>query len=402
MTKKQEIHPEYDRTKKKPVSKIKLMILSVITSVVLWVVIVQIVNPEIAYEIKNVPVTFSGEGTLRDRNIVLMNKEEISGFDVKISGRRNEVISSMDRVRINIDVSQVTQLGSFELMPSVYVPPAINSEQHNIKSVVLDFEACTTKEVPVVAGYTGIGRNEVIEIEPQLKTVTVTGAVSQINKLEKCLITVDGSVIDEEYEGVYKFVYSDAAGEPLEECQTFFCNVSAIKAVSRVYNKVQVPFKIVSDDKLKEKCVIEIDKNSIPEYVDGGMRNAAEVVPEVRFIIPDGEYENGRQEFTAVLEENSDVFISQKSMNVAGTVTKLKTRPVRVNIEPVNVPEGMSVSFEQAITVNLTAPENITETVKGFIDLTGKQPGEYDIPVVFEDAKIFGKNLSVKVSITGE
>lgn len=397
-----EIQSNQNKTKKKPISKLKLMILSVITAIVLWVVVVQIVNPEIVYEIKNVPVKVLGEGTLRDRSIVLMNKDKLPEFNVKISGRRNEVISAMNRVRVNIDVSQVTQLGSFAVTPTVYVPSSINIEQQNIGDVILEFEECTTKEVPVVAGYSGLSKNKIIEVETELDSITVTGAVSQINKLAKCLITVDASGVEKEFENTYEFVYSDANGEALEECQTFFCNVSSVKAKSRVYDKVQIPFKVENSEAMKNKYVIEIDESSISGYVDGGLRVPFDVIPEAEYIIEDGSYDAGRRELTAVLREISGIFIPEKSIKVYGTVTKLKSKRAHVSIEAVNIPEGMAVSFEHSITTDLTMPEETAEPVKGVVDLTGKQPGEYDVPVIFEDNKIFAKDLTVKVSIAYE
>jgi len=184
---------------KKPLSRSKLMIISIVTSIVLWILIVQTVNPNVSYMIKDVPVKIIGEGTLRDRGIVVMNKDEVPRFSVKVSGRRNDVLMAIDRVRVNFDVSQVTQLGEFAVSPSVYAPQTIAVETQNLNNVMFQFEECITKEIPILCEAAGLSKNKVIEIIPKIEKVTVSGAVSEMASLSRCLVKVDASEIKDNY-----------------------------------------------------------------------------------------------------------------------------------------------------------------------------------------------------------
>ena len=391
-----------DEKMKKPMSRSKLIIISIIASIALWVVIVQTVNPNVSYTITDVPVKILGEGTLRDRGIVVMNADEIPKFSVKVSGNRNDVLMAIDRVRINFDVSQFTQLGEFAVTPSVYAPQSINVESQNLNNVMLQFEECVTKEIPISTEYTGLSKNKVIEITPKINKVTVSGAVSEMASLATCLITVDASEIKNTYTDMYTFIYANENGSKLEKQKTLFCNTVAVEAESKIYDKVEFSYEIEIADSMKDKYRIDIEKESLAEYIAGGMKKEEGSMPTLTYIIPSDEYENGRQEFNATLEENSDVFVPQKELKVFANVTKLKTKKVNISIEVINKADNITIECPSNLTIDLIMPEEIDvdlNHIKGYVDVADKTPGEYSIPITFENSEISAKDPDIDVSV---
>lgn len=386
---------------KKNVSRLNLVILSFVASIILWIIVVQTVNPNISHIITDVPVNIVGEGTLRDRGIVVMNEDEIGRFSVKISGKRNDVIRAIDRVRVNFDVSQVTQLGEFELTPTVYVPQSINVEQQNLGQVMIRFEECTSKEVPVVTKHTGLSRNKVAEIIPSVESVVVSGAASEISALSKCVINVDASDIDKESTGYYSFIFADDNEKELSENKTLFCNISEIETAVKVYDKVEFQYEVVLSETMQDKYKIDIDTESLPfETIYGGLRTQIDEIPKIKYIIPSDDYENGRMEFEATVESNDDVFVSEKTIHVYGNITKLKTKKVRFNIIAINKADNIEATFTQSVTKDIVMPEdeNITELV-GYIDLMDKGVGEHTLDITFENSDIYAKNPEIQVTI---
>lgn len=385
---------------KKPFSRANLVVISIIASIVLWVVIVQTVNPDISYIIADVPVKIIGEGTLRDRGIVVMNADEIPRFSVKISGNRNDVIQALDRVRINFDVSQVTQLGEFEVTPTVYAPQSINVESQNINEVMLRFEECTTKEVPVVARYTELSKSKVIEIIPDVETVTVSGAVSEMNALSKCIVTVDASDIKDTSVSLYDFVYADDNELELSEQKTLFSNVTKIGATTKLYDRIDFDYEIVLADDMKDKYKFDIDKETLPgESISGGLRSKSDEAPKkIKYIIPSDDYENGRIEIEVTAETNDDVFVTTKVFKVFANVTKLKTKKVNLTIEAINQPENMNVSFTKNITMDIVMPEDVdVSELIGYVDLIDKNEGKHTLSITFENPDVYAKNPEIEV-----
>lgn len=389
---------------KKPINKWKLIVISIIAAIALWVVIVQTVNPNISYIITDVPVKIVGEGTLRDRGIVVMNADSVPRISLKISGKRNDVLMSGDRVRINFDVSQVTQLGEFAVTPSVYSPQSITVEQQNLSDVVFRFEECTAREIPVEAKAEGLPKNKVMEIIPKINKITVSGAVSEMASLSKCIIEVDAADINETTSDMYKFIYADENGNEITSQKTFFCNISEVEAECTVFDRVEFPYQIVISDSIKDKYKIDIDKDSLEdEYIEGGMRTDSSEIPELKYIIPNDDYEKGRIELTAELEENKDAFVPRKTIKVYGTVTRLKSKKARINIEVINLPENVSVNYPHRMTLDVVLPEDDNTDLNqltGYIDLSGKLPGEYTLPITLENQDILIKEPNVNVVLS--
>ncbi len=392
---------DFVKKKKKPVSKLNLMILSIAASIVLWVVIVQTVNPDISHIITDVPVKIIGEGTLRDRGIVIIGTEDIPRFSVKISGKRNEVIQALDRIRVNFDVSQVTQLGEFAVTPTVYAPQSINVEHQNLGDIMLHFEECSAKEIPVVTAYEDLPKNKVIEIIPSVDKVSVSGAVSEMSALSKGVITIDASDISGSAKNMYKLTFCDENGKVLASQETLFCNISEVEAECILYDKVDFPVEVVMPEEMHGKYKIDFDKESIPfETVEGAFREPKDSIPSVRYVIANDDYESGRMEFTATVETDDNIFISKKNITVSGNVIKLKTKKVKLNIQVVNKPDNMNVVYTQYIAKDIVMPEDFNETdLVAYVDLLGQIPGEHMLPITFENPDLYAKDATIPVKL---
>ena len=109
--------------------KIKRVISSIVIAIVVWFLIVNVVNPRINISLKDVPVTFVGEGYLRDRGFVVVDKDKIPDFSIKVKGTRTDLLAGMDRIRVEIDLSTVDKEGKFTVTPTVRIPDYLSLEK---------------------------------------------------------------------------------------------------------------------------------------------------------------------------------------------------------------------------------------------------------------------------------
>ena len=105
-----------EKTKKK--NRLSYMILSVIIAIIAWILVVYITDPEITKKFTGIPVEIIGDNVLAENGFVIVNRNEIPNTSLKMSGRRSDLMKSLDKARVVIDVSQIKDEGEIELETS--------------------------------------------------------------------------------------------------------------------------------------------------------------------------------------------------------------------------------------------------------------------------------------------
>ena len=117
-----------DKKKQIPLEKVKTIILSVIVSIMLWVAIINVVNPDVTETVYNIPIATTGLAELREKYIIDRNTLIHSGYRDGIAegekrgieeGSKNEKIAiakKMKNAKANIDfIAQMTGLTKEEI-----------------------------------------------------------------------------------------------------------------------------------------------------------------------------------------------------------------------------------------------------------------------------------------------
>ncbi len=172
-----------------------LAVFSFVCAVVVWIVVVMAFSPETTYKIEDVPVVINTENTTAEKLDLQPFTEKEYTVDVTVEGKRYSITQrdlSKEDISVNANLNYVDSVGahSLQLIATKTDPNAdyeivsLSSEQIEVyfdayKEVQVDLK---TEEIPeniVPAGYYVEG--------PVLSsdTVTVCGAATQINKLDK-------------------------------------------------------------------------------------------------------------------------------------------------------------------------------------------------------------------------
>ena len=79
-------------------------LLSIFAAVVFWLYVMNQVNPEIIRDLENIPVKLIGVDELKSQGFEIMGETDFM-VDVKVKGRRNEVLSvASDNIEIIADL----------------------------------------------------------------------------------------------------------------------------------------------------------------------------------------------------------------------------------------------------------------------------------------------------------
>ena len=395
----------------KKTSKIKSLIISLITAILVWAAITYINPPRITTTLSNIPVRFTGEGELKERGLTVVGKNGITGLSVSIKGRRDTLLSLSGGVFVEVDVSSVTGEGEYELTGNVTLPSeSLSIEDVKFDTVPVTVDRITMKEIPIRVTQTGSVSGSLIKTVPTDETVMLTGADSEIEAVAYGEATADISAVtsdavaaatteDTDADMIIEagYVLMSENGYPIVSNETISASKTSVNIECTVYDAVTLPVRAVLTPDLQRDYEIDLNSISItPSTVEVGLRDMS--TKEIYARVTDAEHEE-----ICELEEAADMYIPEnvKTVRVRADIARKMTKSVILNVTAKNLAEGLSAKIDQ-ITVTASGVEkhltagNITATV----DLSGYTAGTYSVPVTVEsnDAQITG-NYNVNVTI---
>lgn len=393
--------------KNKLMNNISLKIMSVVTAVLVWMIVVNVDNPTrtVSYTIQNVEVT---NQTYVDQKVCLPDQNQES-IRVYLTADRKTLS------RINISdiraVADLQQALSFNEDP-VMVPITVTCDgvlSSNIKVVpnnlAVHLEDKKTQEfvISVSSGESKPGKGyEIGTLTSSPEKIKITGPTSLINIIGNVTATINVENKTENVTRETELVIYDKNGTQFTETQMSYLNVSKVMVTAKLW-KVRSNIQIVGD--------------YTGEPAEGYQVESVVTVPDVISIAGSDEALGNLEEDNNIIQipaENID--ISGKSSDVETKVNIAQLLPeglklpngasedvwVRVNILPAgshayyfetknitveNQPEGLQVEFgTDKIELRIKETENSEKEldlsqIRVSVDLEDKEEGSYELPV---------------------
>jgi len=386
--------PEAENVKDGKVQKLKKMASSLVIAIVVWFVIINVVNPNISVKIQDVPVRYVGENILRERGLVLVNKEELSKFEVKVSGTRNELLDGRERIRVDIDVSGIQAQGEIAVNPSVSGPENIRIEKKNFSSVNLSVEPSYEKRIPIIVNQSGDElqkeKGKIVFSVPTVDELMIVGSKRDVSQVYGCVVTVDVSGISETGETMYSYFLVDSEKNIISSPATVYCSSVTVPVNNMVYKRKTCPVKVEIPESLSKHYTIDVDEKSLsPAKIDIGVAEGTEIPDELVAVFKDGDYKSGSGEFVLEIEPEDGIFVTSSAVSVKAEITKLKEITEKVKIKITNVPEGLKVANETVEQeMKLFVPDGYEKEIKATADASGCTAGEAALKIKFDDKKI--------------
>lgn len=396
--------------KNKWMNNISLKIMSVVTAVLVWMLVVNVDNPTrtVSYTIQNVEVV---NQTYIDQKVCLPDQNQES-IRVYLTADR-KTLSKINALDIRA-VADLQQALSFEEDP-VMVPITVSCDgvfSSNIKVVpnnlAVHLEDKKTQEfvISVSSGESKPGKGyEIGSLTSNPEKIKITGPTSLINIIGNVTATVN---VENKTENVTKeteLVIYDKNGTQFTETQMSYLNVSKVMVTAKLW-KVRSNIRIVGD--------------YTGEPAEGYQVESVVTVPDVISIA-------GSDEALSALDaDNNMIQIPAENIDISGKSSDVETKVniaqllpdglklpssasedvwVRVNILPVgshaylldtnkidvvNQPEGLQVDFgTDKIELRIKEPEGaecglLMSQVKASVNLEDKEEGSYELPVDVE------------------
>lgn len=234
-------------------SKVLQFLLSLVIALGIWVYVVSVVSPEYEVTIHSIPVELVGADTLADRNLIIVSNKNFT-VDLKLLGNRVDLKKlSASNITIQADLSQIKEPGEHTIRYDIIYPSIVQSgnidalEKHP-QHITLIVAERGTKQVPVKVKYKGsVPADYVADRQnPQInhKTVTITGPVAELERVDHASILVDLTDQVSTITGVFRPTICDANGNALVDAAMLSCDVKEIQTTIKIQKIKTVPIVV--------------------------------------------------------------------------------------------------------------------------------------------------------------
>jgi len=286
-----------------------IKLLSIVLAFLLWLYVMGEENPEIPYEISNVPVKLTNSDTLEKKGLIVLDEKNYT-VNVKVRGRRSDVLNiAAQNISAFADLSRVNSNGTNVIPVTVEgLPRNVSLVSINPSEIKVEIDNIAKTQMPVTVKIIG-NVMDGYAMQPAIPTpgeVLVTGPESKINLIKNVMAGVNVSYKKEDVKISVPVVAVDREGKE-------------VKGVTIIPNLVEVYIPV------NKSIRVPVVPKIFGKPMEGYMIASVNVLPEYVYITGD----------ETVL--NTIKSIGTKQIDISG-----KNEPVTENV-PFDLPDGVKL-----------------------------------------------------------
>lgn len=188
---------------------IALRLLSLVFALGCWFFAMGVNDPEVSLTVKDVPVTYTGEGALTadtGMQVISGRRDEV---DVRVRGARSVVLGlKSSDITVYADVSGVENAGKHKITCDVRLPQEdLSIVNVSDLSLSLFIDSTTDITVPVIVDIAGTAAEGcsfgAAKVSPS--TIMLTGPSSELSKISHARVNISTGTISESFYGEYDY-----------------------------------------------------------------------------------------------------------------------------------------------------------------------------------------------------
>ena len=209
----------------KPIKERKWLyvLVSILIATSVWMYVRAGEDPEMENRVRGIPVTTAGDRVLENQRLMI---DSISHKTVSLTWKGSwRDIGSLDKknVSVSVDVSRITQPGTYELDYTINYPPHVatsaislqNGQPQKISVTVSEIYSQTFHIQPVFKGSIAAGykAGEFI-VEPE--TVQISGVRQKVNSIDSVQVVLERKDMKESFSGDLPLRVLDQSGKEMD------------------------------------------------------------------------------------------------------------------------------------------------------------------------------------------
>lgn len=391
--------------------KVVRIAISILAAIAIWLYVDLVRQPSVPMKVKDIPVEFSGESTtLADKGLMLLSGYDTT-IDLTLKGPRRQLWQiDKDDIRIVVDTSSITEVGSQSLTYQVIYPDGVSKNSISVDwasayRVTVTVGELYSTEVPLVCEVTGTPKKDFYAEDPILDTnkILLHGQRDDLINISYAKVTVDVTGSDKSYENALAFKLYDYNNIEVDNA-AIRPTVKLVQVRVPIKTTKEVPLEMIvreSAGSTRDQVSFSIDPKSVT------LAGEKDVLDAIQSIALDTVYlqdisETQTMYYEILAPEKTEIVGDNHSATVTFTVTGVTEKTVTVShFQVERVPDGFTGfcttdSIQVTIRGLAAEIEAVTEdniiAVIDFSSLTAE--GEYTLPV---NIVVNGyKNISAK------
>lgn len=363
------------------------IILALLIAIGMWSYVLAEVNPPTETQISGVEITFEGEKTLSAAGLVKLSSD-IASVDVTVKGDRSDT-SKVDKkdIKVTADLTGLTK-GSHVIELEFIVPDSVEiiSVSSESVTVVVDNLVTVTKDVVVNLTANSVDDKEPYITDVSSKTVSVTGAETNIAKVDHVAATLDVTQVGDE-PGTFDVPLTAVDSTGLQVKGVYISSPTvSVSAVMLNTKTVDLEVPVKDDDNT------DVERTyTVPEQITvKGMAKDLEKISVIKAETVDltDVFESTEIEIQPILPDGVTAALDSKQLKVTVMVVGMETKQLTYNESDITIEgldENMTAELEEAdIAVNVKGKGTVIKSLNKTdfvlsVDVSGLEPGTHEI-----------------------
>lgn len=408
-------------------SKIFWVIFSILASIALWLYVSYSENTEIETTIPGIPVEFTGEALLTDRNLIIT-----AGYDqtvsLRVKARRSDIAKfSSSTMSVTVDLSNVKTTGEMQLGYTINYPSNVNQSNVSVSRtsfyINVTIDKLVTKTVEVKGAFVGTIADpdkylaQALEFNPS--TITVSGPDAVVSQISYAWVVLQRENVSATVTESLSHVFMDANGNEVKS-DFITRTVETVEITMPVLMVKEIPLTVEFIDGGGASAENNVVYTISPKTIK--LSGAAETLDGINQIVL-GSID--LSDFVSSTTQPFQILIPNDTTNITGEteavvtveIVGLETAKLTVNsFDSINVPDGYTATaVTQSLGVTVRAPQSIINLITPYnirvvadlTDISGNA-GTFKVPVKihvdgYSDAGVVGDyEIVVSIVASGE
>lgn len=376
-----------DKEKKtKKGNKLLMQILSVFVAISLWIIVGYAEDPIIDVPITGIDIQYIGQDTLKKNKLTISEKSKKEEMSVIVSGNRSVLMHILGKVSATVDVSQITEAGTYNFAVNVNVPStSVQIVKQKMTSIDAEIENIITKSVPVRIKQAGNEKNKDIIVEsiPDNENISIGGAESIISQISYASVIIDVSEMKTNSTQKYNYMLMDNNDSVIDQFDLTVDKLDLF-VTNNVYKAKQIPVVINFSEAVKSQYAITIKSPINPVITVGIVGN--EDIQNLYAEFEDREYQLGINEYILNITDDDNIYIpeDEKTLRVKAEFVAKQKQSLTIPIKIINIPDGKRATLLKSnidIQVNGVVGTLNNESVLATVDVSRLSDGVHIVNI---------------------
>jgi YbbR domain-containing protein len=366
-----------------------IKLLSLVLAFLLWLYVMGEENPEIPYEINDVPVKLINSDTLEKKGLIVLDEKNYT-VNVKVRGRRSDVLNiAAQNISVFADLSRVNSKGTNVIPVTVEgLPRNVSLVSINPPEIKVEIDKIAKTQMPVTVKIIG-NVMDGYAMQPAVSTpgeVLVIGPESKINLIKNVIAGVNVSYKKEDVKISVPVVAVDREGK---EVKGATITPNLVEVYIPVNKSIRVPVVPKIFGKPMEGYMIS-SVNVLPEYVyitgDETVLNTIKSISTKQIDIS-GKNEPVTENVPFDLPDGVKLVKSDINVKVYVDIQKIATKEITISNIDIRGADNKNVVIQNPdLVITISGPESVVNGAKAsdfnaYIDVTNLPMGDHSLTV---------------------